>query len=451
VDTRGWDIVSACTLETVNALLAKRMTNAPASVDYQDGAGLEIKVTFDPWRISGFGTKGTVMLDLPIKVGTLTTANKFSGHAETTLDGVTLAISVKLAFVDQAGGGSKDLQFRFITKESNPKAAPGDLVTVSNPDVTGQLAKVDTGGTAGQTLRRALPHCLEANQSALAYTLASVATTAPTNAPWMAPKDTAYLYAPGPSDKNGNPSPGHLVVLAMVRDLDPKTRKHSYDPSLVATQHQLTMALRQDLFLEKMVMPQLPEGFDGPKLPQGFSQFTMAGDEIHGVFPIQCKEVRHAGTGYTPYLSTFRLKIDGADMMVSADGRFAITGLTNASVTFHVDQKLKLKFDRATQRFAVAKDGDIPPVYDKHIPWYYDLIGVVALPWGLLMAGIVVAVVDGVIEGVTESVAADVSTAGQVSGIGALGTLSVEWPGSDGFTMESGELSGALVLRGSVV
>ncbi|NDR56716.1 TULIP family P47-like protein [Aliiruegeria sabulilitoris] len=451
MDFHGWDVVAACRLDRVNSLLAKRMKTAPPTANYKDGKGVELDLTFGPWKITKLSGTNRLNMTLPIAKGTFKSTSVFAGPTPVVLDGVEVEISLNLDFITAADGKTLDLTFDLTTPGAAPTDTGDGVVTVTVPDVNDTLKKAGAPGTAGRELAKHLPQCLISNKAALSYAISSLPLLPGAGEGWMKPKDQAYFFTSGTGGQS------YLAVAMMVRDLDPKTRQRDIDSSLCNSGEEVCVAIAKDVALEHVFLPAIRKAFPGATgLPQYINgkmdteAFRLQGDDIVGMGMIPCKEVTHAGTGYHPALSWFEMVIQGSQLQIKANGGFHITGLPHASATFKITQGLKATVLPGTNAFEIVKGTSQPPDTDMKIPWYYYVTGLAALPLGLIVTAVVVAIVDLTIYGVTNAVANTVTSSGQTVGIGDIGLMAIQWPGNSGFTMTSGGLNDGIILGGSL-
>ncbi len=456
MDTNGWDIVSACRQDDLNALLKKRMAGKPPTLSYSDGGKIEIDVTFDPWEISSFGTDNTLTLVLPFKSGSLKNSSKFATNPKIDLADVQIEIRIQLEFVDDAHGTASNLEFQFKTAAKSPHDKTSGAVFVINADLNGKLKSRDPSGNAATEIRKHIPEVLISNADKLNYALTSLSLSPPNDLAWLKPKRKHFNFAQGKTDAHGHQMPGHLVVSTMVSDRPIGSTTATVDEALTNNSNAVNMAFDKPIFMRHFLMPHIGESF----VNSSNLKFRMAGDKValfvgldsSGFYmPAQCKDVEHWGTGYTPFLYPLVIELDDDELKVSADGFFDVTGLADSSVTFWIKQSLKGHFNPAKQSMSFSSSGKTKSDYHKHIPaWIYIVTaGAAALVAGVL-ALIVTAVVDIVIAAVTTAVAKQVTAAGGgTSHMGDLAAATMAWPGSDGIEATDASLESALLIRGN--
>lgn len=449
MDTFGWDVVSACSQTKINALLAARFAANPPSIKYSDGSGIDIDVVFQPWQITSFGSDLKLTVDLPIGSGSMTDTSKFANNPNIDLAGVTIEITLTLAFVDNASGSSSDLSFNLKTAATSPADKTPGAIYVKNPDITGRLAKLDPSGIAATRLGQRVAAALVAHADKLSFALSSV--NLQPSIGWMKPLQVVHMFAEGPKRANGEPGEGYLVVAIMVRNLPAGTQANSVDPTLFDSTYDFFMLIAGDLFLEFFVLPQLSSGF-APDPSGSLPIFMMAGDSVIGMPVMYCPEVDHWGTGYHPILASFQMLIDGQYLQTTSTGLFQITGLgSKAYVDFSMVQNASCSFSSSTGTIAFAPGPSPDPQHNMHLPWYEWAAGAAVTPiLGPIVALVVTGVVDGVIAAVTQGVTNSVTSSGTTGGLNGLGSIAVTWPGSNATSVSDCGLSDAFYIRGTI-
>jgi hypothetical protein len=434
METYGWDIVFACSIGRMNTLMAANMSQLITSFDYSDD-NIEMSGEFGVWKIVEGGSNKSVHFELPIKSGNLT-IKMF--HKTIKLDGVIPVMALQLAFIDNTRvANQKDLKFDCqIVGKSASDNTPGAVFTVTS-DATGKLhdREVDPTGLAWSMMHDNMPKCLIANKDKLAFVFSSVDLAAN----WLSPKRFEYVYAEPAKTNQGMAA---LGILGVVTDRDTSHLKRNIDPNLLSDSYELFMMIAPDIFLQQTVMPGLPRAYGHGATA---NNFYLSGAEIRNNGNLNCGSVKVGLIRYYPYIDSLSIKIDDTALLMSASGRFDITGFAKAYVTFTMGATNQCKFNASTQQINFEKDPHPTKNYAKHIPWWEYVVAAIG-------GGIIIAVVDTVIAVVTSSVASSVSNSlnagGQLS-TAKLGTETVRWHGLENFAVKEAGLSDAFYLRGN--
>lgn len=449
----GWDVLSACSQDKLNAMLTARQSAAQPKLTYADPSqGLKISADFAPWQIMALGSNRRLRLALPIKTGSIASASFLAAAPVVALDGVTVEISIDLAFITDATGSTSGLTFNFVKPARDATDTSAGAIVIEAADTTGTLARVDPSGMAATQLAGAFAACLVANKDQLGFVLAEVTLKAVAGADWLVPVSHDYVFLPG-GVVGGVAQPGAVVLLALLQAPTGAAPHAQVDQGLVSGVHDISLALAPGVFLQHAVMPALPASFVGATA----ASFAMSGDQITETMPLICQTVTNAGTGYTPILTSFRMSIAGSTLTVTCKGMFVITGLGQSNVTFSITQDMTvmvfpLPGTPLTGTLMLVANG--PPVtdHDTHITPGYWALGVIFAPFvGPIMALVVIAVIDGVIAGVTAAVTSKVTTTGSTAGIGVAPMVALNWLGAGALTLQEAELDNGLVLRGALV
>jgi hypothetical protein len=221
MQTFGWGLVIACSVETVNDQLSKNMDQMPATFSGQetaDGNTNKISGTFGTWSLVSGGSNQDLHFWAPITSGQLTLGAGTKDETSFDLSGVCPVISLRLAFIDGPGDSNvKNLTFDTTGVSIGGGDSSQLPVTLITPDAGAALAKVDPYHVASGTLGRLLPLCLSENRDKLKFVFGQL-NMVPTD-PRLKPRDFNYLYAEGPEiGDSGDHSAGYLVVLAQVDD-----------------------------------------------------------------------------------------------------------------------------------------------------------------------------------------------------------------------------------------
>jgi hypothetical protein len=347
------------------------------------------------------------------------------------LAGVTPIMELQLGFIENVNAkGESNLKFNCSVVGSNPGDRTPGAVTMVTTDTSGKLT-----GMAKSILHDNLPKCLIANKDKLAYIFASIGNPSKEN--WLTPKRFAYMYAQPVSG-----SEGALTVLGVTTDRDISGLQKNIDPTLMNGQYDYYFMMSPELFLEHIVMPGLPQAY-GHGTNAG--SFRMSGSSIVNNGNIGCDSHKWGLVTYYPNLTSLNINIQSNSLHTSADGRFDITGLANAYVTFSIGSTNQFVFHPDQKTVSFDADPNPTKDYSKHIPWY-DWVG--AAIGGLVILGIVAGVMYGVTAAIASSVSSSVNTGGNLS-VAQFAPYNVGWNGLTDFDVKDAGLSDAFYMRGN--
>ena len=420
----GWDTVFACSNSRVNEQLKANMSQLIVSFDYEE-SGIKITGEFDAWSIVQGGSDTLLHFETPIKSGSITAMGQTYDLA-----GVTPVLELQLDFIENTSvKGEDNLKFNCKVVGTHPGDTTPGAVTVVNTDTSNKLT-----GIAKDMLHDNLPKCLIANKSKLAYIFASIGNPSAEN--WLTPKRFAYIYTQPVSGSEGS-----LAVLGVVTDRDISGLQKNVDSSLLNGQYNYYFAMSSNLFLEHVVMPGLPAAY-GHGTNSG--SFKMSGNSIVNTGNIGCDSHKWGLITYYPSLNSLNISVQSDSLKTSAGGRFDITGLANAYVTFNIGSVNKCVFHPDQKTISFDADPNPTKDYSKHIPWY-DWVG--AAIGGVVILGIVSGVMYAICGAVASSVSDSINSGGNLS-IAKIASFNVNWSGLTNFDVKNAGLSGAFYMRG---
>lgn len=220
----GWDLIVACSAESVNDQFSQNLDQMPASFageETTDNSTNQISGTFAAWSLVDGGSDGYLHFSAPITGGQLILAAGTDNAVKFDLTGLQPVFSLQLAFIDGPAGSSvKNLAFSTTVTGNggNVDGSPVQLVTIDSGDV---LAKVDPHKITAGILGRLLPRCLADNQDKMKFVFGQL-NMIPADAQ-LVPQLYQYLYAQS----------GYLVVL--VKTLTSNSQPTlDVDPALLA-------------------------------------------------------------------------------------------------------------------------------------------------------------------------------------------------------------------------
>lgn len=440
MDMGGWDVVYASDVAELNKVLAASTTKLLPTFSFRDNKlQLDFSGSFGPWSIQPGGTANRINLRVPVKTGNLT----FPAFAKPIqLEGIQPVLNLALKLVEGKGKGSKDLTFDVTSNSVSPSNKDGDIY-ISNPDESGLLAKRDPTGQAAQLIRDWFGAPLVANKEKISYVFASVLTD-PQGQPWLKPKATGISYF----ESRGGSVQAMGIKTITQSPWGAGGLTTGVDPSLLQSGESMFYALSQAVFMKNLLLPSTAKAlhagsgdlrFNGPAKPSEQDNCS-----ITNARTISLPAVDHAGTRYYPKLTSFRVTISGNQITSEGSGKFDITGLANAYVTFaNLRVVNEITYDAARKTLGFKLVSKTSPSTVSHIPWYEK-----AITWVIPLVGLIVNIVMDIVVATIESAVQD-----SIKGAGSLSVDTVPlqtavWSGLEQFNVNQAELSAALVIRG---
>lgn len=436
MDTKGWDVIFACSTNTANQQLAKHMQEETVSFYFNKNGKVIFNGNFAPWEIVG-GSGKLLRFKTPIKQGTM----KIGDDTSIDLTGVCPEMELQLTFIENVSiAGISNLTFNFTVHGKNPGDQTKGAVTTISPDTSGKLDALDDGSMAESILRQYLPDIFIANRQNLAYVFAEINLVPPNSASWLTPIKFDYIYT---HSETGYDT---IAILGVTKDRDISRLPREIDGSLFDTQYEVYNLISEGMFLENIIMPTLPNAYGNGATSDNFV-YNSKSDTI-GVInnkgELSCPTVKWGLTHYYPKINSLEIKVDNDKVVNSVDGYFDITGLANAYVTYSIISKNEFQFNKP-DTVSFLNDPNPTTNYEKHIPWYDWVFGAIGGP-------VIIIIVDSVIALVTDSLSKSVSssTFGSVTDILAkVAPIVVKWQGVDDIIVEDCGLQQSFYIRGN--
>jgi hypothetical protein len=267
----GWDTATALSIALVNQALVDGQDGLVSDFSFSGqefGTAYRGSGKFGAWQVLPGDPGDLLRLALPIVAGTVS-----AGDA-TPLDltGLTAVVAVSLELLPRSETRSQDLVFAFHAAGMLDDAPKAGVVTPTA--LTGPADVLDALGELGtRIVLNGLAADLAGHADRLAFVFASLNAVPPGADGWLTPIGSAYCYA---RTADGNDA-GHLVVLSVTTDRDSSLLPRNVDPTLVAGGDGLVFAMSEQLFLEHVVAPALPDVFGGDAAPADFAYDPNAG------------------------------------------------------------------------------------------------------------------------------------------------------------------------------
>lgn len=448
VDTYGYDVAYASTVDAANrALAAWFSTSPPLELDF-DGSDLtdNAKVTMTAlsgaWQIVRGGSNKLLRFSVPFASGTLSVDAPGLGihGASFALTGVAVTVEVQLGWFSSPGSGPADaspgggaasaLALNMAVRGSGAgDTTPGAVTTIGVSDPSGQLSSV---GTA--VLEEVFADVLIAHRADVSHVFTTI-VPAPAGADaWLTPTAWDYFY------QEPDQGPAVLCVLTILGGRDLPVIP-AFDTSVLSTEAD-TFAIVSGLqFLRHGVLPVLPCAFGGGSFALQPTSGTTATIVNQGAIPT--RTTSWGADTYYPHIDSYSLSIVGSNLVTTVQGRCDITGLADAYITFGGTKQASTSYSASTGSLTTGSpSGQIDS--SKHIPWY-DWV------FGVLSGGVGVAIIDSVISVVTDTVTSSVSDAVSTSVDASISSTVLkvcDWAGPSTSPVAGG-LSGALWLAAS--
>lgn len=455
-DTYGWDTAFAIRFPDANAAIVKQHSS-PASftITAPDGS-CSAKGTFGDWQITG-GDGVDLHMSIPVKTGTLTYKGKNYDVA-----GVTAIVEVQLNYLPPPPKATQtklppsnhNLKTK-LTGSGKEKAV--SVLTVDAPASLQFMQKGMIGGLIGLWLN--------ANLSSFDHTFNAVTLNRLVdnkNFKWLAPTTTGYACVKGATSADSI-----LAVLCMTDHRGTGKLAGQISPNAIPPGGRAGFLIAQERFLEKMILPTLPNVFPGSSA----TDFAMSKDKstIINTGRIKTKPVENAGTTYHPEIVTLNISLVGTEIIVHSETEtnIGLGSVAVASVTSFQNLVLVNKPD-GTQTLSYKQSK--PPIQDNSTKTDASgaaaklileiaaaiLTGILTILTDgafLLVAIIILSLLIGLLEAIPKQIADIVgkkvsNNSPSMALLVSNSTDPVVWPGGKAFKLTSAGLAGAVRLGG---
>ncbi|WP_170953276.1 TULIP family P47-like protein [Bacillus thuringiensis] len=364
MNTYGWDVVYARTIDSTNTQLKKYMTANEITFTYLD-ENTSATLTFDEWEIIPGGTSKLLRMKTLVKSGELTFMGK-----RTPLDGICPLVEIQLGFLhDKNRSNVQKLTFHFLVEGEREGDQREGAVTVIDPDVNNVISQESV---ICSILKLALAKMFIQNKEKMSYTFAELNISP--DSPWMKPEKYKYsYYSPTSSDK------GLLAIFSVVTNRDISKLDELIDGAVIDRQNDSFLVLSESLFLEHIIMPELPNSFGyGATINDlQFENTASTSGFIKNAKNLNRAPIRSNGRDHYPIITSLHVKIEGNKLLMKYAGKCAITGgPSHAYVKFAVEEKYILDYDSFNKKIEFTlEDGsskvnverlglsNLPPLY----------------------------------------------------------------------------------------
>ncbi|QDX91766.1 hypothetical protein EEL30_04915 [Brevibacillus laterosporus] len=422
LDTHGWDVVYVGTRDLMNKQLRKYMNDNKITFTYVD-ENTSVTLTFDNWEIVPGGASKLLRVKTLVKEGELI----FMGNS-TKLDGICPLLELQLGFFQQSN--MQKLAFNFLVKGEREGDQRAGAVTVINPDINQVFSQ---GSMVYTFLNLTLADMFINNKDRVSHIFAEL--NGSSNISWMQPEKYKYSYY----SPTNNQEKGFLVIFSVVTNRDISNLNELIDGAILDNNHETFLVLSEKLFLEHMIMPELPNSFGhGATINHfRFESTSPTTGVIKNTRNLNAAPVRVGAIDYYPIFTNFNMKVEGNKLHMKASGKCDVTGLADTYVLFDVEAKYSLYYDQNNKRIQLSLDSTPKVNTEKVIPWWVWILGAVTI-------GIIAAIVSALESSLATALRINLNT-----NIGKLNADVVRWSGMDQEEITDCVLDVAFCIKGN--
>ncbi len=338
MNTFGWDTVYAASLDTLNhQWYMAQIAGAGGCGTGFDAAFADWKISgqFGPWQLVPGGSGGEAHVCVQFQNGTV----QFRDMSPSSLEGVSVIITVQIGELAQADDGSRELRlaFRYADNDPTTRAQPG---AVALKTLVAPPGRLDLEQRAG--LGKALVETLMRSSDKVAFVLAKLNQVPMDAGTWLSPCSERFAWW-------GN----FLVIFASTSSRDTSGLSIEPDPELLTGAGDTFFAMSAALFLQNVVLPLLPEAFGHGMGPGDFFL-----DAERGVITNQrsfdLDSVPSGLVYYTPVVDSLTLTLSRSGIHSVMSGHVDAHGDT--TMTFTLESEQAFAWDAASGRFLFTAD-----------------------------------------------------------------------------------------------
>ena len=423
----GWDTVTALSVGAVNRALAansKQLIQEFKVSGSTFGNSYQLQGEFGAWQVVPGGSGNLLRLAVPIVAGSI----QPGAGAAVDLAGSTAVVEISLDLLPTADGRSQHLVFALHqAAQTGATPQPGVVTPIT---LTAPAPATAALGPLGVSLvLDGVAAAMAADAAAVSYVLAAVNLVPPASNSWLTPVESSYVY----EEVSGGGA--YLAVLSTVSSRDISQLARTVDPELFAGGGDAAFAISEDLFLEQLIRPALPQVFGG-SANAGCFGYDPVKHVITAAHQFGIAEVKEGAIWYTPNVTTLSLGVVGGSLAMAVNGNCDLKA--GISMDFWVTSQYPMQYQAATAKISFGGDPHANSGHSASIPWWF---------WagGLLVE----AITQIVVSVITDSLASDLSSRIGSVGLAALAGQPVTWQGMSQFEVTGARLDGSLMISGN--
>lgn len=346
MDIYNWDMVCAVSCTALNKKLKAASRAAFGQFSWSDNKGNKISGEFDGWEIVAGGDPQRINIITPLRTGRLE-ATILGHYVDREVNGLHPGLQVELAFINAGhGDNTTHLKFNFsrVSKISAVTMGEG-YVVVSDPDTTRLFPASES--IIPEMYSDMMAEMLVSMRNKLEFIFAEIMDVHEScDISWMKPHLLQYAY-----NEKIKGELGCMAVLGILADNpsppEPGSLQLIFDSSLIPEGRSIGFMLSQRMFMEHIVLPGLPEVFEGSNI----SQFSLKDNNV----------IRNNGSislnkvdGYIPYFNSLNVEIvDDRVILNNASGSCDVVSYSSY-VSFYLSAIYAPKLTRTGGQYTLS-------------------------------------------------------------------------------------------------
>lgn len=368
MNTFGWDTVYVLGVDRVNDALASRKDQLIQTFDIAPGGELPLAAggTLASWRVVAGGSGQILHLKMTVGEGTCT----FQIGTPKTVDlsGIGLVVAVQLHLLPSPSRRKlEELRFNIdrAGKMGQPNE-PGMITPVALHDPKNRLDQAERA-----LLTAAISSYIAANGRKISFIFATINLVPPSTESWLTPVRSAYVYA----DRQGGT--GALGILSVTTDREIASLPRQVDAALLSAEYEASYGISQQMFLEHVIRPGLPQAFGHGTSAATFS-YDAGSRSIVNTKAIPTDGVKEGAITYHPKIRKLSITTDSSGLRSSYQGDCDLkAGIT---MKFWINTKNPAVYNAESKAIAFLPDRNPDSRHEADIPWYLSFLGLLVKP-----------------------------------------------------------------------
>jgi hypothetical protein len=429
MNTFGWDTVYVLGIDRVNDALEARKNQLIQAFEIVPGGELPLtaKGTLASWQVVAGGSGKILHLKMTVGEGACT----FQIGSPRTVDlaGIELVVAVQLHLLPLSSK-SKIEELRFHIDRAGKMGQPNEPGIITPVALHDPKNRLDQAEKA--LLTAAMSGYIAANGKRISFVFATINLVPPSTESWLTPVRSAYVYA---DRQRGT---GALGILSVTTDREIARLPRQVDAALLSAEYEASYGISQQMFLEHVIRPGLPQAFGHGTSEATFSYEAGSGSIVN-TKAIPTDGIKEGAITYHPKIRKLSITTDGRGLRSSYQGDCDLkAGIT---MKFWINTKNPAVYEPARKTIAFLPDRDPDSRHEADIPWYLSFLGLLVKP---IVEIVVKLVADGIAKSLTRQ-------AGEKISLTRNPPTSIQWVETRALNVQSAAVDKGFFMQGTLV